>query len=46
MFNIIAASLRTASRTDALYPYDHRTSAERRRDAEEKRRWMRQTGIL
>jgi len=53
MFGILAYSLRVASRTenpwdapDHWVDHDHRTRMQRHRDAQEQRRWLRQTGIM
>ena len=53
MLDIFAKTFRTATRTDKKWDapahfrtQDHRTSAERHRDMEDQRRWLRQTGIL
>ena len=53
MFGILANSLKIATRQaknwdapDHWSSYDHRTSAQRHRDEQDRRRWLRQTGIL
>lgn len=53
MFGILASTFKTATRQERNWDapdhwkvYDHRTRAERRRDEEERRRWLRMTGIL
>lgn len=53
MFRIFADTLRLASRANGNWDaprhwvdHDHRTRAEKERDAQEHRRWLRQTGIL
>lgn len=53
MFGILAQSLNIATRTDKNWDapsswteYDHRTFAEKKRDLQDQRRWLRQTGIL
>ncbi|MEJ6390196.1 hypothetical protein [Gymnodinialimonas ulvae] len=53
MFGIIANSLKVATRVEQNWDapdhwssYDHRTSAERKRDQADRRRWLRHTGIL
>ncbi len=53
MFGILAKSLKIASGArpswdapDHWTDHDYRTRAQKERDANERRRWMRQTGIL
>lgn len=53
MFGILAKALQTATRTERTWDaprhwvnHDHRTRAQKERDAQERRRWLRQTGIL
>ncbi len=53
MFGILANSLKIATRQERNWDapdhwstYDHRTSAQRHRDEADRRRWLRQTGIL
>lgn len=53
MFGILARSLKVASRTDRPWgapehwvEHDHRTRAQKERDSQDKRRWLRQTGIM
>lgn len=53
MFGILARSLKVASRTDRPWgapehwvEHDHRTRAQKERDSQDQRRWLRQTGIM
>lgn len=53
MLGIISKSLNIATRTEREWDaphhwvdHDHRTRAQRERDALEQRRWLRHTGIL
>lgn len=53
MFGIFANALKVASRTDREWNapqhwevHDHRTRAEKERDAQERRRMLRQTGMM
>ncbi len=53
MLGILARSIRTATRTDLGWnapthwvDEDRRTRAQKERDAQDQRRWLRQTGIL
>ncbi len=53
MFGILANSLKIAARAEANWDApdhwsssDHRTSTQRKRDEDDRRRWLRQSGIL
>ncbi|WP_166486205.1 hypothetical protein [Jannaschia sp. CCS1] len=57
MFEILAKTLKIASRTtartstrwsapDHWHDHDHRTRAQKERDAQERRRMLRQTGMM
>ncbi|WP_341862996.1 hypothetical protein [Gymnodinialimonas sp. 57CJ19] len=53
MFGILAKSLKVASRTDRPWgapnhwvEHDHRSRAQKERDSQDQRRWLRQTGIM
>lgn len=53
MFGILAKSLKIATRTndrwgapDHWQDHDHRTRAQKERDAHERRRMLRQTGMM
>ncbi|QXT40156.1 hypothetical protein [Gymnodinialimonas ceratoperidinii] len=53
MFDILAKSFKVATRSDGTWSapdhwvdHDHRTRAQKERDSQDQRRWLRQTGIM